>query len=116
MSAAKKFLFEYSFDPVVAPEPDEQEASAEPPAPPEPTYSEAELEAARASAYAEGHGQGVAEGRASEQQTTERLASLALNQIAGELGRLADAIEGGARRTGDDRGGDRLGARPALPP
>jgi flagellar assembly protein FliH len=95
MSAAKKFLFEYSFDPVVAPEPDEQEASAEPPAPPEPTFSEAELEAARASAYAEGHGQGVAEGRASEQQTTERLASLALNQIAGELGRLADAIEGG---------------------
>lgn len=95
MSAAKKFLFEYSFDPVVAHEPDENEAASEPEVPPEPTFSESELEAARAAAFAEGHSQGVAEGRASEQQTTERLASLALNQIAGELGRLADAIEGG---------------------
>ena len=60
MSAAKKFLFEYSFDPVVAHEPSEQEATAEPEAPPEPTFSEAELEAARSAAYADGHGQGVA--------------------------------------------------------
>jgi len=95
MSVAKKFLFEYSFDPVVAPEPDDKEGMAEPDVPPEPTYSQGELEAARAAAFAEGHGLGVAEGRASEQQTTERLASLALNQIAGELGRLADAIENG---------------------
>jgi len=95
MPVAKKFLFEYSFDPVVVPEHDEGDASLEQDVPPEPTFSESELEAARSAAFSEGHGIGLAEGRASEQQTTERLASLALNQIAGELNRLADLIEGG---------------------
>jgi len=94
MAAIRKFLFEHSFDPAEeVPEPAPAQP-AEPEPEPEPTFTLAELEAAREAAREEGHMAGLAEGRAAEQHATERLSALAMNQIATELGRLADTLEG----------------------
>jgi len=95
MSVVRKFLFEYSFDPPPqqpAPVPEEE---LEPEPPPPPTFSEEELEAARADAHAQGRAEGLAEGRTAEQRTTERLASLALTQIADQLAEIAQEIGAG---------------------
>jgi flagellar assembly protein FliH len=61
MTAAKKFLFDISFDHVEA---REEAEAAPPPPPPEPTFSQAELDAVRAAALAEGRAAGLAEAAA----------------------------------------------------
>jgi flagellar assembly protein FliH len=90
--AARKFLFDLSFD---APPPEEAPAAAPPP----PSFTEAELESARAAAFAEGRAAGLAEAAAGDGAR----AAAALERVAAGVGTLvehrteaAHAIEAGA--------------------
>lgn len=91
--AARKFLFDCSFD---APPPPEEPAVV---APPEPTFTAGDLEAARAAGFAEGRAAGLADAAASQ---AARLAS-ALERAVEGIGTLlehrtqsAQALEGAA--------------------
>jgi flagellar assembly protein FliH len=81
--AARKFLFDLSFD---APATKEEPAPAVPEAAPEPTFTAAELEAARAAGFVEGRSAGLAEASARDSGR----AAAALERIAAGVGTLLE--------------------------
>jgi flagellar assembly protein FliH len=81
--AARKFLFDLSFD---APAPRDEPAPATPEAPPEPTFTASELEAARAAGFVDGRTAGIAEATARDGSR----AATALERVAAGLGTLLE--------------------------